>query len=300
MPQDHSNPIHNPSSDRSASDICNQAIEILCATDDGDQLDPPDLKLVEDMVNNHASPDRLARFDALRQAVQGGGYTKRWLHGIEHLTMDTQGYVYWKDKSIEHYSFHDMNAREVAAQRLGEQCRKLEAGGLPVDGATVSRVHLLLGLLDKGTPVALGWAKALVERPQYTVLLAKDGSAAIVMPAGPAGDTEMAAVISLASADGSRQVSHLTATPGAKSDRAELYNHLALYYELQKAWAITDSRDPMITEDADKWLAFTTAAGFTPEGYLSAAAFATQIIEVRREGEAQDRAASAAVRERQG
>lgn len=58
------------------------------------------------------------------------------LHGIEELTKDGEGYVYWRGVHVEHYSFgwsEDGQARKAeSAAHLAACCRHIEALGIPV------------------------------------------------------------------------------------------------------------------------------------------------------------------------
>lgn len=57
-----------------------------------------------------------------------------WLHGVEGVTQDAAGYVYWRGKEIEHYSFgRDREIDEQTATRqLQRTCLALEANGRAV------------------------------------------------------------------------------------------------------------------------------------------------------------------------
>ena len=47
-------------------------------------------------------------FQQLYATVTSGQYAKPWLAGVEHVTRDHQGYVYWKGSRIEHFTFSVM------------------------------------------------------------------------------------------------------------------------------------------------------------------------------------------------
>jgi hypothetical protein len=118
--------------------LTDKAIAILAATKDGDQLQGRHLALVQAAVNGNLSETGIAAFEQLHQSVISGAYMQEyhWLHGIEHLTKDGQGYVYWKGQHVEHYSFSDTDREATAAHKLAEKCHKLEAIGFPVNGRT--------------------------------------------------------------------------------------------------------------------------------------------------------------------
>ena len=60
------------------------ALEILRATRDGEDLAPEHLKLVEIAVNGWLSEAGEIAFAELLANVRGG-YVRPWLHGVEHL-----------------------------------------------------------------------------------------------------------------------------------------------------------------------------------------------------------------------
>lgn len=120
--------------------IMDQAIEILAKTNDGNDLTPQDLHLVQVTVNRNLSEAGEVAFANLYRAVADGTYaeSKRWFHGIEHLTSDHQGYVYWKGKRVEHFSYNDEQREAEGAAHLAAKCRTLEANGLGVTGRTAT------------------------------------------------------------------------------------------------------------------------------------------------------------------
>jgi hypothetical protein len=114
------------------------AIDILRASNDGNRLEPSDLKLVELGVNGFLSEQGEVALSSLRAQVLDGSYFElhRWFHGIEHLTRDYQGYLYWNGAQVEHYSFGDLDRERAAALELAKHCRQLDAIGIPVNSRT--------------------------------------------------------------------------------------------------------------------------------------------------------------------
>jgi len=109
------------------------AIAILQATHDGEELDPAHLWLVQEWVNDHLNDKGEAAFRDLHAQVTAGKYQKPWLHGVEHLTRNHQGYIFWKGIEVEHYSFSGKGAYErekAAAEELGRRCQILESKGI--------------------------------------------------------------------------------------------------------------------------------------------------------------------------
>ena len=107
------------------------AIEILQKTNDGDDLDPSDLKLLEMAVNGYLNEKGEKAFATLYDNVIAG-YQKPWLHGVENLTINHQGYVRWKSRVVEHYDLHWAFSAEAKtqAQELGRRCGILESKGI--------------------------------------------------------------------------------------------------------------------------------------------------------------------------
>jgi hypothetical protein len=112
--------------------VTEMAIEILRATNDGNELSPPHLKLVELAVNGFLNEAGTAAFEELYgNATKSAGYTVPWFHGIEHLTRDHAGYIRWKGITVEHYDspwYYTEPARK-AAQETADRCKLLESIG---------------------------------------------------------------------------------------------------------------------------------------------------------------------------
>ncbi len=125
--------------------VCELACEILGATNDGNSLAPPDLKLVEMAVNGLLNAVGEARFLELhRNATRPEGYTAPFFLGIEHMTRDHERYVYWKGRRVEHFD-HDhwrqagwQERIQDDAEALAKQCRALEQQGITPDMKTVN------------------------------------------------------------------------------------------------------------------------------------------------------------------
>lgn len=114
-----------------------KALFILKHTNDGNALCPLHLKLVELSINGQLSESGTQAFEKLFSNTLSG-YKKPFFHNIEHLTIDTQGFVYWKNTEVEHYSLSWAFSDEAqkAAQTLGNRCKSLETSGTPVNTST--------------------------------------------------------------------------------------------------------------------------------------------------------------------
>lgn len=120
---------------------CDQAIEILRATSDGDELEPQHLYLVQCAVNGVLSELGEQEFQKLLAQVKSPeGYKKGWYFGIENLILRHTGYVYWRGVEVEHYSFHKNGNygedAKAAATELARRCRILESKGITPDTNT--------------------------------------------------------------------------------------------------------------------------------------------------------------------
>lgn len=111
--------------------LADNAIDILKATRDGEDLDPQHLKLVELAVNGMLSAAGLLLFDELLQQVRKG-YVKPWFHGVEHMTRNHDGYVLWKGVAIEHMSSAYAASEQAAddVRDLARRCLLLEGKGV--------------------------------------------------------------------------------------------------------------------------------------------------------------------------
>lgn len=118
---------------------CDKAIEILQATSDGDKLASIDLSLVEGAVNGFLTTEGIKAFNKLHETVAAGEYKQPWFHGIENLTIDHVGFIYWKGAIVEHYEqpwAYSKDAKE-SAQELKRRCEILESKGIPLNVTTV-------------------------------------------------------------------------------------------------------------------------------------------------------------------
>jgi len=117
---------------------CDKSCEILKKTNDGDLLDPQHLKLTELAVNGHLNEQGKKAFEELYQRVIGGTYVRPYLHDIEHLTRDHEGYIYYKGNHVEHYD-RDYVYSEEAKNNLLElkrRCEFLEQKGIAVSSGS--------------------------------------------------------------------------------------------------------------------------------------------------------------------
>jgi len=113
-------------------EACNKAIEILARTKDGNDLSPSHLYLLQEAVNSNLTDAGIEEFEKLYESVKSG-YKRPWFFGIENLTKDHGGYVYWRGVHVEHYSFSNYEEEKEAAMDLAERCKAIEARGEEVN-----------------------------------------------------------------------------------------------------------------------------------------------------------------------
>ena len=105
------------------------ALEIIQKTNDGNDLAPEQLSLVEAAVNGWLTESGEVAFHQLYESVEKG-YVKPWYHNIENLTQDQEGFIYWKGEHVEHYSFQDYEKADEEAHELSRRCKILESRGI--------------------------------------------------------------------------------------------------------------------------------------------------------------------------
>jgi len=111
------------------------ACDILQRTNDGDDLDPIHLKLIEDAVNGFLNEKGIEYFKEIHKSVISGQYKKPPFHGIENMTIDHIGYVHWKGVIVEHYTLSWAYSEEAhkSALELERRCKILESRGIIPD-----------------------------------------------------------------------------------------------------------------------------------------------------------------------
>ena len=96
-------------------------------------------------------------FADLYHKIQTKTYKQTWLHGVEHLTIDHEGFVYWKGQHVEHYTMKFLNDLKEQSQELGRWCQILEDNGIKI---------------SVGSAV---WNWEIIERALYNELEVNDG-----------------------------------------------------------------------------------------------------------------------------
>ena len=122
---------------RDIADI-DRALDILRRTNDGNDILPGDLWLVQEAVNGHLNERGRQAFLELAARVDAG-YSIGWLHGIEHLVMVPDGYVSWRGEIVEHCDECLRTSADGHRQaiEIARRCRILEERGEHVSSSTV-------------------------------------------------------------------------------------------------------------------------------------------------------------------
>ena len=108
---------------------------ILAKTHDGEDLAPEHLSLVERICNTAVlSEDDEKQVLDLYAQVESNKYQKPFLHGIEHITMDHEGNIYYKGKMVENYRPSYAHSEEGKREllKLASDCKTLENQGAEV------------------------------------------------------------------------------------------------------------------------------------------------------------------------
>lgn len=114
--------------------LIQKAIEIIERTNDGDDLSPPHLKLTEMAVNGFLNENGIKLLDEIHQQVIDGIYKKPYLQGVEFMTQDHDGYIYFKEHSVEHYSrpwAYSLEAKDCL-EDMQHRCLFLESKGIEI------------------------------------------------------------------------------------------------------------------------------------------------------------------------
>ena len=122
---------------RDIADI-DRALDILRRNNDGNDLLPEDLWLVEEAVNGRLNERGRQDFIELSARVDAG-YSVGWQHGIEHLVLAPDGYVCWRGEIVEHYDECLRTSADACRQALeiARRCRILERRGEQVSSTAV-------------------------------------------------------------------------------------------------------------------------------------------------------------------
>lgn len=107
--------------------IFDMAIYVLENTSDGDKLSPNQLKITEMAVNGELNDLGKKEFEKLYNKVKDGNYVE-WLHNVEHMTIDLEGHVKYKNNRVEHFSPCYIYSEEakIYTIKIAKACKILE------------------------------------------------------------------------------------------------------------------------------------------------------------------------------
>lgn len=109
---------------------------IMAATDAGSMLTPGDFDIVLEVLNDRPlTRDETDRFKEVLRLCRAGEYSKGWYGDIEHLTLDTLGYIRWKDAIVE--NVEHPYGEVIQLTEIADRCRRLEAMCIDVSPQTV-------------------------------------------------------------------------------------------------------------------------------------------------------------------
>jgi hypothetical protein len=114
------------------------AIDILTRTSDGDDLAPTRSEVAR--KRRQRTPHRKGKiaFADLNKRVVNG-YVRLWFRGVEHVTIDHEGYIYWRGNHVEHYCIRLMTAerQQSETEGLARRCLIVEGRGLAVSSTNL-------------------------------------------------------------------------------------------------------------------------------------------------------------------
>src|SRR5579883_1136988 len=169
---------------------------IIAHTEGGRALLEPHRRLVHKALHETVSRDGLEVIDWLHESITRGTYRKEFFKGIEHLTRDAKGLMFWKEHLIGRLALTDDAADEREARRLAERCRALEEKRFPITQRALLSREIVQAPAD--TP----WQQALYTYAMFfgkadrlrAAFWAKDGKQLVVLeklPDGSVGASRM-------------------------------------------------------------------------------------------------------------
>ncbi|MEH2067889.1 MAG: hypothetical protein V7K47_06935 [Nostoc sp.] len=110
-----------------------KCMEVLELSNDGKQLSPRHLSLVQATIDGNLSELGQQELDRIYDLLKADNYCD-WFYGIENLTQSHSGRVYWKGQLVECFGFDDDDREEekASAEEVAERCRYLESINAPI------------------------------------------------------------------------------------------------------------------------------------------------------------------------
>lgn len=115
-----------------------KCLAILEKDPDGTQLAPGHVGFVVYAMQNELDSGQKKQLDDLYRQVTGGTYQKPWHLGVEHMTVDGDGIVYFKGQVAEYYNRNLMNMLNMRSDlvNLQQACLFLEEKGGPITASS--------------------------------------------------------------------------------------------------------------------------------------------------------------------
>lgn len=197
-----------------------------------------------------------------------------WFHGVEHLTKDSTGYVYWRGKHVEHFSHRDFEEEAKEAKNLASRCLALESAGLEPSSRTTVYAKEFLALAGLADPRGKQWAQTILSHGHYAFMEGQAGRAALVfwsVPKRPDAEGEAQPDAKPSTSDA--VLCALVSEPGKESilmtpDFGVACDGIGMdvFYELQRGGFSVRHQ----TEDAQAWIDWVHAAGLSAEQFTQA------------------------------
>ena len=102
--------------------------DILQLSNDGDDLAPEHLKLIEISANHGLNKRGEQELQDIYNNLKEGKYKAPWFMGVSGMTQDHEGYIYYHGKHVEHYTnsaFENAEAIKKDLIELKNRCELL-------------------------------------------------------------------------------------------------------------------------------------------------------------------------------
>ena len=121
--------------------IFDLSIEILSKSNDGNELSPNHLALIQNAVNNNINGKGTRLLLKIHEQIIKGTYKKEidYIFGVKHMTQGQEGSMFYKGITVEHFDHNfwcekgwkkDMKKATI---QLKKDCQKLEKKGIEIN-----------------------------------------------------------------------------------------------------------------------------------------------------------------------
>jgi hypothetical protein len=107
---------------------------ILSNTKEGLKLLQADLSFLEEALNRTLDTSQTRRLNFLYQSILDGTYEPAYLCDVTYMTLDADGYIYFKGQLTEHFNlpFNIPPLLKSKVKEVQQRCLKMEKLGLPI------------------------------------------------------------------------------------------------------------------------------------------------------------------------